>query len=212
LANWLVGPNASGVRVKLAAELAKMLDAAAAADARSRIARGYADPDGCSWVLTHCRLLCNLLYDLKLVSPVVEMWLLNVAVDTSWLALCVCCAVLRFNNIELANRLVPVQPSEEESRKRASLLLETLFTRMNGSSAVTDQQVAAAAAPVAAVQPGGGFALQVTFVSAVDQHCARGCFCLVHHVATGVYATELQHPTTLHCRMLCPPVCRAVEY
>eukprot|EP00775_Hariotina_reticulata_P010322 gene10322-10479_t len=106
LASWLVGPNASGVRIKLAAELAKMLDAAAAADARSRIARG-------------------------------------------------------FNNSELANRLVPIQPSEEESRKRASLLLETLLTRMNGSSATRDQQPAAAApAAVAAVQP-GSFTLQL---------------------------------------------------
>lgn len=75
----------------------------------------------------------------------------------------VCCCV-RFNNSELANRLVPIQPSEEESRKRASLLLETLLTRMNASSTTTDQQpAAAAAAVVAAVQP-GSFALQVNML------------------------------------------------
>lgn len=39
LASWLLSENASGVRAKLAVELARMLDAAAAADARDRIAR-----------------------------------------------------------------------------------------------------------------------------------------------------------------------------
>ena len=39
LANWLMSPNAGSVRQKLAVELAKMLDATAAADARSRIAQ-----------------------------------------------------------------------------------------------------------------------------------------------------------------------------
>jgi hypothetical protein len=39
LASWLLSENAAGVRAKLAVELARMLDAAAAADARDRIAR-----------------------------------------------------------------------------------------------------------------------------------------------------------------------------
>lgn len=39
LAGWILSPNAAAVRATLATELAKMLDAAAAADVRQRLAR-----------------------------------------------------------------------------------------------------------------------------------------------------------------------------
>lgn len=39
LASWILSPNATTVRATLSTELAKMLDAAAAADVRQRIAR-----------------------------------------------------------------------------------------------------------------------------------------------------------------------------
>eukprot|EP00878_Enallax_costatus_P031030 GHUV01033859.1.p1 GENE.GHUV01033859.1~~GHUV01033859.1.p1 ORF type:complete len:615 (+),score=219.69 GHUV01033859.1:1031-2875(+) len=75
LANWLLSPNAEGIRHKLAVELARMVDATAAAQARERIAASLRNP-------------------------------------------------------ELANRLVPVQPSEEEARQRAALLVSTLRQRL----------------------------------------------------------------------------------
>lgn len=39
LAGWILSPNAAAVRATIATELAKMLDAAAAADVRQRLAR-----------------------------------------------------------------------------------------------------------------------------------------------------------------------------
>jgi hypothetical protein len=47
LASWLLSENAAGVRAKLAVELARMLDATAAADARDRIARRCAPLHEC---------------------------------------------------------------------------------------------------------------------------------------------------------------------
>lgn len=41
LAGWILSPNAAAVRSTLATELAKMLDAAAAADMRQRLARRW---------------------------------------------------------------------------------------------------------------------------------------------------------------------------
>lgn len=48
LANWLLSPNAEGIRHKLAVELARMLDATAAAQARERIAERWCQV---SWAL-----------------------------------------------------------------------------------------------------------------------------------------------------------------
>lgn len=48
LANWLLSPNAEGIRHKLAVELARMLDATAAAQARERIAQRWVKHWSCS--------------------------------------------------------------------------------------------------------------------------------------------------------------------
>jgi hypothetical protein len=41
LAGWLLSPNAAGVRARLGAEVARMVDALAAADVRDRIAQRW---------------------------------------------------------------------------------------------------------------------------------------------------------------------------
>ncbi|WIA09229.1 hypothetical protein OEZ85_008638 [Tetradesmus obliquus] len=97
LATWLLSENAAGVRAKLAVELARMLDAAAAADARDRIARS-------------------------------------------------------FNSTELANRLVPVQPTEMEARARAALLMDTIAARLRTDSSSSSMDGAAGSSPPAALQ------------------------------------------------------------
>eukprot|EP00882_Tetradesmus_deserticola_P015416 GHRQ01016426.1.p1 GENE.GHRQ01016426.1~~GHRQ01016426.1.p1 ORF type:complete len:252 (+),score=158.14 GHRQ01016426.1:139-894(+) len=99
LATWLLSENAAGVRAKLAAELARMLDAAAAADARDRIARS-------------------------------------------------------FNSAELANRLVPVQPTELEARARAALLMDTVAARIRANSSSSDS-AAGSSQPVTFKLPQG---------------------------------------------------------
>lgn len=78
LAGWILSPNATAVRATLAAELAKMLDAAAAADVRQRVARSF--------------------------------------------------------NAELATRLVPVQPNEQDALQRGTRLFDMVFASMGSST------------------------------------------------------------------------------
>ena len=44
--------------------------------------------------------------------------------------LCLCCSF----SPDLANRLVPVQPNEEEALRRGSVLADTLFARLGSNS------------------------------------------------------------------------------
>ena len=65
LAGWILSPNAAAVRATLAAEVAKMMDAAAAADVRQRLARrwvawcagGHSLLSGAGWA--HQRQACQ---------------------------------------------------------------------------------------------------------------------------------------------------------
>jgi hypothetical protein len=60
-----------------------------------------------------------------------------------------------FNNTELANRLVPVQPTELEARARAALLMDTIVARLGTSD--SSSGMAASSSPPAAVQVSGYF-------------------------------------------------------
>jgi hypothetical protein len=58
-----------------------------------------------------------------------------------------------FNNTELANRLVPVQPTELEARARAALLMDTIVARLRTSD--SSDGMAASSSPPAAIQVSG---------------------------------------------------------
>lgn len=63
-----------------------------------------------------------------------------------------CCS---FNSTELANRLVPVQPTEMEARARAALLMDTIAARLRTDSSSSSMDGAAGSSPPAALQVSG---------------------------------------------------------
>lgn len=81
-----------------------------------------------------------------------------------------------FNNPDLANRLVPVQPSEEEARQRAALLASTVQQRLASSSSSSNASVQQAAGQqVDGAAP--SLTWQVGAVGARASHCDMSHAC-----------------------------------
>jgi hypothetical protein len=74
-----------------------------------------------------------------------------------------------FNNTELANRLVPVQPTELEARARAALLMDTIVARLRTSES-SDGMAASSSPPVAIQVSGLALALSSAAVAPVAEY------------------------------------------
>lgn len=160
LANWLLSPNAEGIRHKLAVELARMLDATAASQARERIAVRWAASTGMLVSTAAERLLMNMSFCYALIacvglcSGIVALNQQKPNHDCRCRRVQTSCLMLScsFRNPELANRWVPVQPSEEDARERAALLVNTLRQRLAPDSSIAISG-SSTGASVAVVQP-----------------------------------------------------------
>lgn len=133
LAAWLLGDNAASIRSTLATELARILDAAAAADARERIAQGYV-----LLLATNRHSLHVLPSQPHAPAALQDLSTPPHAHHVAPLMTHVCAVTPTthsFNNRELAERLVPMQPNEEEALARGALLMSTLTARIAQSAA-----------------------------------------------------------------------------